>query len=360
VTVSATASDSDGTISKVEFYAGATLIGTDTTAPYSVSWSNVAAGGYTLTAKATDNSGAATTSSGVNITVNAPPPAAPSGLTATAVSNSAINLTWTDQSTNETSFKIERALGAGAFSQVGTVGAGVTSYTDTGLTAGTSYSYRVRASNTGGDSAYSNTGSATTQAAATAPAAPTGLVATATAASSSAITITWVDQANNEDGFKIERKTGTGSFTQIATVGPNITTFANSGLASATNYTYRVRAYNTVGNSAYSNTASATTSGVINATMVAPNSGFAYYTAQDFGTPADASSAPTRSVLRIFENGIELGPAHSAHADIRTLGTGRFSHWDSGTGVRLWFSASDNTNPKTNGRTYTYRIGSQP
>jgi hypothetical protein len=89
-------------------------------------------------------------------------PGAPTGLVATAASSSAINVTWTDQSTNETGFKIERALGAGAFSQVATVGANVTSYANTGLTASTSYSYRVRATNSGGDSAYSNTASATT------------------------------------------------------------------------------------------------------------------------------------------------------------------------------------------------------
>ena len=54
ITLSATASDSNGSITKVEFFQGATLIGTRTTAPYSVTWSNVAGGAYTLTAKATD------------------------------------------------------------------------------------------------------------------------------------------------------------------------------------------------------------------------------------------------------------------------------------------------------------------
>jgi hypothetical protein len=72
VTVSASASDLDGTIAKVEFFAGSTLIGTDTLAPYSVTWSSVPAGTYSLTAKATDNAGAARTSSAVSITVNSP------------------------------------------------------------------------------------------------------------------------------------------------------------------------------------------------------------------------------------------------------------------------------------------------
>ena len=70
LTLSATASDSNGgSITKVEFYQGATLIGTRTTAPYSVTWSNVAGGTYTLTAKATDNGRATTTSASVIITV---------------------------------------------------------------------------------------------------------------------------------------------------------------------------------------------------------------------------------------------------------------------------------------------------
>jgi type II secretory pathway pseudopilin PulG len=70
ITINATAADSDGTLSKVDFYrGGTTLLGTDTTSPYSYTWSSVAAGSYSLTAKATDNDGAATTSTAVNITV---------------------------------------------------------------------------------------------------------------------------------------------------------------------------------------------------------------------------------------------------------------------------------------------------
>ena len=53
VLVSANADDSDGTVSRVDFYAGSTLIGSDTTAPYSVTWSNVAAGSYSSTSSTT-------------------------------------------------------------------------------------------------------------------------------------------------------------------------------------------------------------------------------------------------------------------------------------------------------------------
>jgi hypothetical protein len=87
------------------------------------------------------------------------------------------------------------------------------------------------------------------------------------------------------------------------------------------------------------------------------DSGNAYRVTQNFGTAADTAAAPTASQLRIFENGVEIGPAHTAHADIRTSGDGRFSHWSDGTTASLYFSASDNSNPMTNGRTYTYLVG---
>ncbi|MNZ92512.1 Chitodextrinase precursor [compost metagenome] len=70
ITINATAADADGTISKVEFYNGATLLGTDTSSPYSYSWTGVAAGSYSITAKAFDNNNASTTSSAVSVTVN--------------------------------------------------------------------------------------------------------------------------------------------------------------------------------------------------------------------------------------------------------------------------------------------------
>jgi len=73
ITLTATASDTDGTISKVEFYQGSTLLNTDSTSPYSYAWNGVAAGSYTLTAKAYDNYNCTTTSAAVHIRVNASP-----------------------------------------------------------------------------------------------------------------------------------------------------------------------------------------------------------------------------------------------------------------------------------------------
>ncbi|MFL5728229.1 MAG: Ig-like domain-containing protein, partial [Cytophagaceae bacterium] len=72
ITISASASDADGTISKVDFYNGSTLLFSDAASPYSCSWNNVAAGSYTITAKATDNAGA-TSSASVSVIVNSAP-----------------------------------------------------------------------------------------------------------------------------------------------------------------------------------------------------------------------------------------------------------------------------------------------
>ncbi len=188
-------------------------------------------------------------------------PNAPGSLSASAVSSSQINLSWADNSGNETGFKIERCTGAGckAFAQIASVGANVTSYSSTGLAAGTSYTYRVRSYNSAGDSGYSNEAGATTQAAQTIPAAPTNLKATAV--SRSQINLSWTKNSGNENGFKIERCTGTTctKFQQIATTGASVTSYSNTGLRKATTYRYRVRAYNEAGNSGYSNIVSATT-----------------------------------------------------------------------------------------------------
>ena len=76
-TIGASAADSDGAVVRVDFLASGNFIGSDTSAPYQVAWSNVAAGTYTLTARATDDDGAVTTSSGVTVTVSAPAPPPP-------------------------------------------------------------------------------------------------------------------------------------------------------------------------------------------------------------------------------------------------------------------------------------------
>ncbi|MBN1676816.1 MAG: fibronectin type III domain-containing protein, partial [Kiritimatiellae bacterium] len=185
------------------------------------------------------------------------PPAAPSSLAAATQSTTSIRLTWNDNSSNETGFKVERSLtGSSGWLQITAPGANTTAYTDSGLSSGTTYYYRVRASNSAGDSGYSNVASATTGQ--SAPAAPGSLAAAAQSATS--IRLTWTDNSGNETGFKIDRrKSGTDTWERIATPSANATAYTDSGLASGTLYYYMVKATNGAGDSSYSNTASATT-----------------------------------------------------------------------------------------------------
>ena len=176
-------------------------------------------------------------------------PNAPSNLIATPASTSQISLTWTDNSTTETGFKLERrASFEGAFTIIATLNPDTTTFLDAGLASGTQYLYRVSATSGSGDSAFSNLASATTL---TLPAAPTGLAAS-TSPTHAQISLTWSDNSNDETEFRIERKTGvSGIYSQIAVIAANTTYYLNLGLAQGTEYFYRVRAASTAGPSAY-------------------------------------------------------------------------------------------------------------
>ncbi|MCA0228961.1 MAG: fibronectin type III domain-containing protein [Bacteroidetes bacterium] len=194
-------------------------------------------------------------------TTQAPPvtiPRPPSNLTATASSSSQINLSWTDNASDETGFEIERSTDGTNFAKIADVGANTTTYSNTGLNASMRYWYRIRANNSAGASSYTNVADATTQAPPiTIPRPPSGLTATAT--SSSQINLVWTDNASDETGFEIERSTDGTNFAKIADVGANTTTYSNTGLNASTRYWYRVRAVNSAGGSSYTNVADATT-----------------------------------------------------------------------------------------------------
>ena len=91
LTITAAASDSDGTIARVDFYAGSQLIASDTTSPYQAAWSNVAAGSYSLTAVARDNLGGTRTSSAVAVSITAAAPR-PTRVAFTASANHATSV----------------------------------------------------------------------------------------------------------------------------------------------------------------------------------------------------------------------------------------------------------------------------
>ncbi|MDI6791578.1 MAG: fibronectin type III domain-containing protein [bacterium] len=184
------------------------------------------------------------------------PPVAPGSLQAGAVSDSRIDLSWTDNSGNEDGFIIEKASsGSGPFSELNRVDTGITVYSHTGLTPKTTYCYRVKAYNGWGNSGPSNIACVTTND--TFPAAPSNLSLSDTGITQ--FRLNWTDNAANEAGFRIERKT-TGGYSQIKEIPtPNMTTYLDTGLSPETTYTYRVRAYNGAGDSGYSNEASGTT-----------------------------------------------------------------------------------------------------
>jgi regulation of enolase protein 1 (concanavalin A-like superfamily) len=186
-----------------------------------------------------------------------PPPAAPGGLTAIPLSTARIDLRWTDQSTNETGFKIERSSGSAGFVQIAQTGAGSTVFSDSGLTPGTEFSYRVRAYNASGDSAPSMEVSASTPIPPPPPPAPVGL--TANAVSMTRVDLTWIPQSNNHTGFKIERSIDALPFVQIAFTAAGMTGYSDRTLTENTVVSYRLRAVGSAGDSAYSEEASATT-----------------------------------------------------------------------------------------------------
>ncbi|MBN1676687.1 MAG: fibronectin type III domain-containing protein [Kiritimatiellae bacterium] len=189
-------------------------------------------------------------------------PAAPSGLTAAAVSSSRIDLAWSDNSGDEAGFQIDRRQsGATEWVQIAAPGPDTESHSDTGLPADTKFYYRVKAHNAYGESAYTAVTNATTLAESdpqTIPTAPAELSATAMAADR--IDLSWTDSSDNEDGFKIDRRqSGLTEWVQIAAVASNTVSHSDTGLPASTLFYYKAKAHNGAGDSLYSNTASDTT-----------------------------------------------------------------------------------------------------
>ncbi|MGC9450204.1 MAG: sulfatase-like hydrolase/transferase [Oceanipulchritudo sp.] len=244
----------------------------------------------------------------------APDPDIPTELSATVLSDTSVQLDWIDNSSIETGFRIERKSGGGSYSEIASLPANTTTFTDTGLTASTTCTYRVRADLGGGSfSGYSEEASATTLDAP--PVAPDGDPSglTATALFSNTIRIDWLDNSSNEDGFAIERQTG-GVWSAITTVPADTTSYTDTGLSPETTYNYRVRAYNTAGFSGYSGIATATTgalgSGPLNVLMIVIDD----MSAAAIGHPAYGRTHPSiqsPALDRLCDEGLAFTQAYS-------------------------------------------------
>ncbi len=215
------------------------------------------------------NPASATTSTPIVITA----PAAPTSLTATADGATTIRLSWIAPTNTGgaaiTGYQIESSptgTGDSWTNLVENTGLTTTTYAHTGLTAGTTLHYRVRAINSEGPGSASNSASATTSTSTviTAPAAPTSL--TATADGPTTIRLSWIAPTNTGGavitGYQIEvSPNGTDNWTDLErSTNSTATIYAHTGLSAGTTRHYRVRAINSEGPGSASNSASATTS----------------------------------------------------------------------------------------------------
>ena len=213
------------------------------------------------------------------------PPAAPSGLTASAVSASQVNLSWAASATSGVTYTVYGGPGGGATAVLAS-GVTGTSYAATGLSAATAYSFTVKAANAGGPSAASNQATATTPAG-VAPGAPSGF--TAMASSATQINLTWKASATSGATYMVYGGTSAGS-TNVLASGVGGTSYSATGLTGSTAYYFTVKAVSGSASSAASNQASATTQAA-----AAGGCHIAYLDQNDWGTGFTGNVSITNS-----------------------------------------------------------------
>jgi phosphodiesterase/alkaline phosphatase D-like protein len=216
---------------------------------------------------------------------------APSALVATAASGTSINLAWTNNSPNATAILVQDSADNVNFTTIATLAGTATSYASTGLTAGTFYYFRVQAQNGSGVSGYSNVASVTTSTPPPPPAAPMVLSATGTSATS--ISLTWKNNASNATAVLVEDSTDSVTFTQIASLGGKTTSYSSTGLTAGTLYYYRVRAQTAAGLSSYSSTGLRTGSTYYYRVRAQNGAGTPAYSNTSSATTLSAPAAPS-------------------------------------------------------------------
>lgn len=188
-------------------------------------------------------------------------PVAPSNLSYSEILHNKVSLFWSDNSDDEYQFNLQRSLDGTNYNLIAVLDENSTTFTDTNLTPSTKYYYRINAQSFVGQSAWSTPLAITTLVEPelpTAPKPPVNLLAENV--SMSTVDLKWTDQADNEEGFIIERsRVDLSDFYEIKVTPPNTVFFRDTGLDEDTKYYYRVKAFNQNGYSAWSNTINITT-----------------------------------------------------------------------------------------------------
>ncbi len=179
-------------------------------------------------------------------------PAEPSTLAGVATSSTAISLSWLDNSNVETGYDVQKCVGSACTSfaavSASPLAASAVAHIETGLIGGTTYRFRVRATNSTASSNWLTTSDITTY-----PAAPTALAESTITDSS--MNLTWTDNAANELIYELQSCTGSActSFTSVSgsPLAPNTTSFVAVGLSASTLYSFRLRTVSVDGVSAW-------------------------------------------------------------------------------------------------------------
>ncbi|WP_374120956.1 fibronectin type III domain-containing protein [Neobacillus sp. PS3-12] len=179
-------------------------------------------------------------------------PAAPTNLQGTVQTGPKVQLTWKDNATNETSYVIERSTNnGGTYTQIGTVNANVTSYTDSAVTPGSSYTYRVKALNGNSSSTYSNSVRISVPNAPSVPATPTNFSGQGFRGTA----LLYWNASSNATSYTIQYSTNSAFPTNGSTKSTSTTkTYTTiTSLTRGTTYYLRIQAVNATGSSQWSN-----------------------------------------------------------------------------------------------------------
>lgn len=181
---------------------------------------------------------------------------APTGLTATAVSSSQVDLVWQDPNTLETAYEVQRSPnGLAGWSTVATLPADSTGYSDSGLAGGTRYFYQVRATSPILQSPWSLIADAVTDG--EVPEGAAGL--SCTAVNGTKVHLQWLDQTSGENGFRVERSEAGGGWQTLDLLPANSTEYLDRTTVPDQSFTYRVVAFTPTGDTPPSNDSTLTT-----------------------------------------------------------------------------------------------------